>query len=114
MSEMYKQIKKIFTIKPEYCVNYINAWILNKYIFIQTDYCFLNLMNIISEKSILFSNTNIQAMVCIDYVISYELMRQYLQLVHELHDKYADPTDGLVVHAPILPQYILVDYDGKY
>ena len=88
----------------DYVVRYYKHWIENNYIFIQMEYCFENLRNVLTIKPIVFERNENQAMNSIEYYISCEIFRQITEALNYLHSLKPEP----LIHRDLRPENILI------
>jgi len=108
-----QKIETMLTMKSIHLCNYYNAWIENIYIYIELELCSQTLKTVIENKQKLFDGQNSVAMVCIDFYISCQLMRELFECIQELHESIDDD----ITHTELNTDNILVAHNvstGRY
>src|ERR1700712_3272782 len=103
-NDICSEIQTMVKLKSDFVVNYYNSWIENNRLFIQMEYCFDNLRNILSIKPIVFERSENQAMNSIEYFISCEIFRQITEALNYLHSLKPEP----LIHRDLKPENILI------
>ena len=93
-------------LRTHFVVQYNSSWIENNSLFIQMEYCFDNLKNVLSIKPKVFERSENQAMNSIEYFISCEIFRQITEALNYLH---LLP----LIHRDLKPQNILIGMSGN-
>ena len=96
-------------LQTDFVVKYNNSWIENNCLFIQMEYCFNNLRNILTFKPIVFDRNETQAMNSIEYFISCEIFRQITEALNYLHSIKPKP----LIHRDLKPENILIGMSGN-
>ena len=96
-------------LRTQYVVQYNHSWIENNTLFIQMEYCFDNLKNILTFKPIIFERNENQAMNSIEYFISLEIFRQITEALNYLHSLKPEP----LIHRDLKPANILIGMSGN-
>lgn len=85
VNDLFIAIRMLIEFKSNYFIDCNNSWIEDNCIFIQTELCSQSLEKFIERKNEIFIDQTTVAMICIDFYISYELLRELLQCVQYLH-----------------------------
>ena len=93
----------------DYVVQYIDHWFENNSLFIQMEYCFDNLRNVLTIKPKVFERNENQAMNSIEYYISCEIFRQITEALNYLHSLKPEP----LIHRDLKPENILIGMSGN-
>ena len=96
-------------MSDKYFFKYFNHIIESQFIFIQMEYCFDNLQNVLTIKPIVFERNENQAMNSIEYYISCEICRQITEALNCLHTLKPEP----LIHTNLKPENILIGMSGK-
>ena len=91
-------------LNSPFVVKYNHSWIENKSLFIQMEYCFDNLKNVLTIKPNVFERSENQAMNSIEYFISCEIFRQITEALNYLHSIKPEP----LIHRDLKPENILI------
>ena len=106
---MLREVRTMATIKSHFVVTYFNSWIEENFLFIQMEYCFDNLRNVLTIKPIVFERNENQAMNSIEYYISCEIFRQITEALNYLHSLKPEP----LIHRDLKPENILIGMSGN-
>ena len=96
-------------LMTHFVVHYNHSWIENNTLFIQMEYCFDNLKNILEIKQQIFERNANQAMNSIEYFISLEIFRQITEALNYLHSLKPEP----LIHRDLKPANILIGMSGN-
>ena len=95
-------------LRTHYVVQYNDSWIENNTLFIQMEYCFENLKNVLAIKTLVFKRNDNQAMNSIEYFISCEIFRQITEALHYMHS-----LTPKLLHRDLKPSNILIGMSGN-
>ena len=95
-------------LKIHFVVQYFDSWIENKCLFIQMEYCFESLREVLISKSSLFNQDNNLWKNSINYYISLEIFLQITEALNYLHSIKPKP----LIHRDLKPENILIGLDG--
>ena len=101
MTKVIMEIQTMAKLKTQFVVQYNSSWIENNNLFIQMEYCFDNLRNVLMNKPIVFQRNANQAMNSIEYFISCEIFRQITEALNYLHFLK-------LIHRDLKPENILI------
>ena len=97
-------MRQLADTKCNFVVEFKNSWIVNDIPFIQMEYCFNNLKNILKIKHKIFKQIHNQSMNSIEYFISCEIFRQITEALNYLHSLKPEP----LIHRDLKPENILI------
>ena len=91
-------------LNTPFVVKYNSSWIESNCLFIQMEYCFNNLRDVLTNKQKVFERSENQAMNSIEYFISCEIFRQITEALNYLHSIKPEP----LIHRDLKPENILI------
>ncbi|CAG2100542.1 unnamed protein product, partial [Medioppia subpectinata] len=99
------EVKSLANLDSDFVVKYYQSWIECNYLYIQMEFCSLNLTTILKNKAIVFGRQHEDKMNSVfEYFISCEIFKELLECVQYLHESKPP-----VIHRDLKPDNILID-----
>ncbi|CAG2100541.1 unnamed protein product [Medioppia subpectinata] len=99
------EVKSLAKLDSDFVVKYYHSWLECKYLYIQMEFCELNLKTILQNKAIVFERQPEDHMNSVfEYFISCEIFKELLECVQYLHE-----SNPPVIHRDLKPDNILID-----
>ncbi|CAG2100146.1 unnamed protein product [Medioppia subpectinata] len=103
------EVKSLSKLESDFVVKYYHSWIECNYLYIQMEFCELNLTTILKNKANVFERQPEDQMNSVfEYFISCEIFKELLECVQYLHE-----SNPLIIHRDLKPDNILIDPNFK-